>query len=81
MNEYMTLTLKGLIVLIDFGKALNSLIGEFILKSLKILNCGEKVIKLRQYSTSKILQNGNPSESIPLARGNSYLRPSGPTQK
>ena len=65
--------LKGLIVLIDFEKAFDSLSWDYIQNSLKLFNFNDSIIKwvrsLQLNSSSKILQNGHLSEKINLGRG------------
>ena len=65
--------INGLILLIDFEKAFDSISWEFIAKTLKIFDFGIDTINwiksLQIGSTSKILQNGNFSNTIPLGRG------------
>ena len=65
--------LSGLIILIDFEKAFDSISWEFISKSLEKFNFGENTIKwiksLQKNSTSNILQNGHLSDKITLGRG------------
>ena len=64
---------KGLILLLDFQKAFDSISWEFIKKTLKKFNFSSDTIKwvnsLQVGSSSKILQNGNFSEKIMLGRG------------
>ena len=64
---------NGLILLIDFEKAFDSISWEFITKTLKIFDFGLDTINwiksLQIGSTSKNLQNGNFSNTIPLGRG------------
>ena len=65
--------IKGIIMLIDFKKAFDSLSWKFITKTLEIFNFGPKTIEwvksLQLNSFSKILQNGNFSGKISLGRG------------
>ena len=65
--------LKGLIVLIDFEKAFDSIDWEFISKTLKIFNFGPNIIKwinsIQLNSYSYIVQNGHISEKVLLHRG------------
>ena len=53
--------IDGLVILIDFEKAFDSISWKFISKTLEIFNFGEKSINwvksLQKGSTSKILQN------------------------
>ena len=64
---------KGLILLIDFEKAFDSISSEFITKTLKIFNFGTDTVNwinsLQIGSSSKILQNGNFSNKLTLGRG------------
>ena len=73
INECEIQNLDGLIILIDFEKAFDSISWDFILKSLEKFNFGETTIKwvrsLQIGSNSKILQNGYLSEEIMLGRG------------
>ena len=73
INEYSIKKCKGLIVLIDFEKAFDSLSWEFLQKSLELLNFGEKSMKwvssLQKNSTSKVHQNGYLSKEIYFGRG------------
>ena len=65
--------LNGLIILIDFQKAFDSISWNFITETLKMFNFGENIINwvrsLQIGSTSKISQNGHFSEKIILERG------------
>ena len=65
--------LKGLIVLIDFEKAFDSIDWEFISKTLKFFNFGPNIIKwinsIQLNSYSYIVQNGHISEKVLLHRG------------
>ena len=65
--------LKGLIVLIDFEKAFDSIDWEFIAKTFKIFNFGTNIIKwmklIQLNSYSYIVQNGHISEKVLLFRG------------
>ena len=73
INKHSASDLHELIVLINFEKAFDSLSWEFILKVLGLFYFIEKVISwvrsLQSNSTSKILQNGNLSETIHPGRG------------
>ena len=66
INECNNQNSKGLIILIDFEKAFDSISWNFILNSLKIFNFGEDIINwvrsLQLNSNSKILQNGYLSD-------------------
>ena len=65
--------IPGLIIIIDFEKAFDSIAWDFILKTLEIFNFGEQVKNwvrsLQINSTSNILQNGHLSDEIALGRG------------
>ena len=64
---------EGLLILVDFEKAFDSISWEYISKTLQIFNFSEKTISiiesLQKNSKSKILQNGHLSEIITLGRG------------
>ena len=65
--------IDGLILLIDFQKAFNSLSWEYIRETLHTLNFGENFIKwitiFQEKSNSRILLNGHLSEPFVLERG------------
>ena len=65
--------IDGLIIVINFEKAFDSISWDFISKTLEIFNFGDKTINwiksLQIGSTTKIFQNGNFSEKIKLGRG------------
>ena len=65
--------LDGLILLIDFEKAFNSISWDFINNTLKEMNFGNKLIKwinmFQEGATSKITLNGHTSDSFQLRRG------------
>ena len=69
-NEY---EIKGLIVLVDFQKAFDSINWDFISKTLKLFNFGDSIIKwinaIQQKTFSYIVQNGHISEKLFLHRG------------
>ena len=73
INECEKQKLDGLIILIDFEKAFDSISWNFILKSLEKFNFGKNTIKwvrsLQTHSNSKVLQNGHLSDEIKLGRG------------
>ena len=73
INESNLKNIDGLIILIDFEKAFDSISWSFISKSLKKFNFGEDTIKwiesLQNGSNSTILQNGNFSDKLSLGRG------------
>ena len=73
INECNSRKIPGLIILIDFEKAFDSISWEFIQKTLETFNFGEDTINwvrsLQINSSSKILQNGHLSEEIVLGRG------------
>ena len=64
---------KGLLIILDFSKAFDTIEWPFIKEVLKFFNFGEcfkNMIQLFQSnSTSRVEQNGHLSESIVLARG------------
>ena len=63
----------GLLLLLDFEKAFDSLEWDFIKKALKSYNFGESIIKwfitLYSSSTSAVINNGNLSRFFNLERG------------
>ena len=63
----------GLLLLLDFEKAFDSLEWNFITKALKSFNFGESIIKwfltLYSSSTSAVINNGNVSKFFSLERG------------
>ena len=65
--------IKGLIVLIDYEKAFDSIDWDFIANTLKIFNFGPNKIKwinsIQLNSYSYIVQNGHISEKVLLHRG------------
>ena len=69
-NEY---KIKGLIVLVDFQKAFDSIDWDFISKTLKLFNFGDSIIKwinaIQQKTFSYIVQNGHISDKVLLHRG------------
>ena len=73
INESNTKNIDGLIILIDFEKAFDSISWSFISKTLRIFNFGEDTIKwiesLQKGANSTILQNGNFSDKLSLGRG------------
>ena len=73
INECEKKKLSGIIILIDFEIAFDSISWKFILKSLEKFNFGEDIKKwvksLQLNSNSKILQNGHLSDEITLGRG------------
>ena len=73
LNETKLKGEDGLMILVDFEKAFDSISWEFISKILKIFNFSEKTISiirsLQKNSKSQILQNGHLSEIIFLGRG------------
>ena len=73
LNETKLKGEEGLLILVDFEKAFDSISWEYISKTLKIFNFSEKTIStiesLQQNSKSKILQNGHLSKIISLGRG------------
>ena len=73
IEECNSKNIDGLIILIDFEKAFDSISWDFISKTLEFFDFGKKNIKwiesLQIGSSSKILQNGNFSKKITLGRG------------
>ena len=73
INESNIRNIDGLIILINFEKAFDSISWSFISKTLQIFNFGEDTIKwvksLQKGSNSTILQNGNLSDKLSLGRG------------
>ena len=64
---------SGLLILVDFEKAFDSISWKFITKILKLFNFSDSTIQviqsLQKNSLSKIIQNGHSSEIIKLFRG------------
>ena len=64
---------KGLMILVDFEKAFDSISWDYISKILTLFNFNSKTISiiksLQKNSKSKILQNGHLSHQINLGRG------------
>ena len=64
---------SGLLILVDFEKAFDSISWDYISKILKSFNFSDSSIQvvksLQKNSLSKIIQNGHSSEIIKLARG------------
>ena len=73
LNESKFENSSGLLILVDFEKAFDSISWEFITKILQLFNFSEKTIQviqsLQKNSLSKIIQNGHPSGIIKLFRG------------
>ena len=74
LNETKLIGEDGLMILVDFEQAFDSISWEYISKILKIFNFSKKIIiaiikSLQQNSKSKIVQNGHLSETINLGRG------------
>ena len=73
LNETKLVGDDGLIILVDFEKAFDSISWEYISKTLKQFNFSENLISiiksLQKNSKSKILQNGHLSETLVLGRG------------
>ena len=65
--------IEGIIILIDFEKAFDSISWKFIQNTLNMFNFGHNIISWVKYlkinSSSKILQDGNLSGKIKLGRG------------
>ena len=82
INECKQQNQKGLIILIDFEKAFDSISWSFIIKTMEYFNFGEDTLKwirsLQINSTSRILQNGQLSDTIQLGRGCSQGDPISP---
>ena len=61
----------GLLILVDFEKAFDSISCDLISKILKLFNFGENTIQviksLQKNSISKIVQNGHSSDNIKLS--------------
>ena len=64
---------KGLLIILDFSKAFDTIEWGFIKDVLHLFNFGEKFSQMihlfQKNSTSKVEQNGHLSEEITLARG------------
>ena len=73
LNETKLIGDIGLMILVDFEKAFNSISWEYISKILKTFNFNNKTISviksLQTNSKSKILQNGHLSDLIFMGRG------------
>ena len=73
LNESKFENTDGLLILVDFEKAFDSISWDFISKILKLFNFSEKTIQiiksLQKNSFSKIVQNGHSSDLIRLGRG------------
>ena len=73
LNESKTENTSGLLILVDFEKAFDSISWDFISKILKLFNFSDQTIQvvksLQKNSVSKILQNGHQSDIINLQRG------------
>ena len=73
LKESESQNLSGLLILVDFEKAFDSISWDYITKILKLFNFSDltiQVIKsLQKNSISKILQNGHCSDIINLERG------------
>ena len=65
--------LSGLLILVDFEKAFDSISWDYISKILNLFNFSDQTIQviksLQKNSISKILQNGHCSDIIKLERG------------
>ena len=73
LNETKLNDKEGLMILVDFEKAFDSISWEYISKTLQAFNFTKKTIaiikSLQNDSKSKILQNGHLSDFINLGRG------------
>ena len=73
MNITEELNIPGLLLIIDFEKAFDSISWEFINKVLKFFNSGESIIKWVSVSykniSSAVIQSGFLSEFFPVQRG------------
>ena len=73
LNESEFENTTGLLILVDFEKAFDSISWDFIAKILKLFNFSESTIQviqsLQKNSLSKIIQNGHASDIIKLFRG------------
>ena len=73
LNEAQSENTSGLLILVDFEKAFDSISWDFISKILKLFNFSDHTIQviksLQKNSFSKIIQNGHSSELIRLGRG------------
>ena len=73
INESHQQNIEGLILLIDFEKAFDSISWDFIRNTIKKMNFGDSFIKwvcmFHHGSTSKITLNGHYSIPFPLERG------------
>ena len=73
LNEAQFENTSGLLILVDFEKAFDSISWDFISKILKLFNFSDHTIRvvksLQKNSFSKIIQNGHSSELIRLGRG------------
>ena len=65
--------LPGLLIIVDYAKAFDTIEWNFIDECLKLFNFGTNISKwtslLREKSSSRIEQNGNFSETVSLSRG------------
>ena len=63
----------GLLIIVDYAKAFDTIEWNFINKSLELFNFGPEITKwislLREKSFSRVEQNGNFSDNILLSRG------------
>ena len=73
LNESKFENTDGLLILVDFEKAFDSISWDFISKVLNLFNFSEKTIQaiksLQKNSFPKIVQNGHSSDLIRLGRG------------
>ena len=73
LTESINENTSGLLILVDFEKAFDSISWDYIAKILNSFNFSEHIIQvvksLQTNSVSKILQNGHSSDIIKLSRG------------
>ena len=73
LTESLNENTSGLLILVDFEKAFDSISWDYIEKILNLFNFSDQTIQvvksLQANSLSKILQNGHSSDIIKLSRG------------